>query len=861
MAVTQLSQKDYLKKYLSSGSDDKKKKKKKKVAKPSNERKTRINFSLSCQKLKLQLKRINTKTQTTIRRQSNVFFFFVNNFFKKCFDCNISTNFRFRVVDDDIDLNNMRPLDEDEVDLYNLAEDAPQIAGIIDERPDDMRTLEEFRTKKWKIMSDENGIEDIKVTAIGGGAKQLPGSPAKIQGKSGGSDMSPKAKGNKKNSNKHSDPDASPVRKYKGDSDTSPPRKSKGHSDSDTSPPRKSKGHNDSDTSPPRKSKGHSDSDTSPPRKSKGHSDSDTSPPRRSQKRVNVDKLQSRRNKKESDSDVSPPRIRKYGSEVSPKTRRSPVRKEGGTRSYSPVRKNKHDADMSPVRRSREGDLSPVRKNKLVPDLSPVRKGKHDVDLTLARKSRNGSEQSFSSSRRSPPRKMKHFDSPPRRPVRSEEYEAVAKNSRGQVTKTKTSRNLGKNSDSDSSPPRKASRSYNSPSLQSGKEGSRASSSNKSSRNIDSDYSGKSQNIERQGESNRQGKDFSQKRYSVSPSRRDISESPYRKSKRQHSPESESRKSRRNSGSDNSPHRTTKKSRFASPTQERSNSGDGGKADSEKGKAKSKMERTLDGKRAGLQDAKELKEEISSFRRREDQMFAQMADEVSGKGAAAVMRDRKTGKRRNLEEEAKQKQEEEEKMAEHREKYSRWGKGKLQEHNGLIGDYLSRAVVSWSKASCLGLALRNARWFESSWGKKFSHEISASVWDRCPPSIVIHLGSYDRLKQVEDQKENLQHALHEMSKPLARYADDEDLEQHLRNQEREGDPMLEYIRSKKTEEDTTKSKPKYKGSYLPNRFGIPPGYRWDGVDRSNGYEKKWFEHQNSRKAVDDEAYKWSTADM
>ncbi|KAJ4433875.1 hypothetical protein ANN_16188 [Periplaneta americana] len=55
-----------------------------------------------------------------------------------------------------------------------------------------------------------------------------------------------------------------------------------------------------------------------------------------------------------------------------------------------------------------------------------------------------------------------------------------------------------------------------------------------------------------------------------------------------------------------------------------------------------------------------------------------------------------------------------------------------------------RVVASWSKASRLGLALRNARWFESSWGKKFSHEISASVWDRCPPSIVMHLGSYDR---------------------------------------------------------------------------------------------------------------------
>ncbi|KAJ4434596.1 hypothetical protein ANN_23158 [Periplaneta americana] len=64
----------------------------------------------------------------------------------------------------------------------------------------------------------------------------------------------------------------------------------------------------------------------------------------------------------------------------------------------------------------------------------------------------------------------------------------------------------------------------------------------------------------------------------------------------------------------------------------------------------------------------------------------------------------------------------------------------------------SPAVASRSKASCLGLALRNARCFESSWGKKFSHEISASVWDRCPPSIVMHLGSYDsnqRIKKYE----------------------------------------------------------------------------------------------------------------
>lgn len=55
--------------------------------------------------------------------------------------------------------------------------------------------------------------------------------------------------------------------------------------------------------------------------------------------------------------------------------------------------------------------------------------------------------------------------------------------------------------------------------------------------------------------------------------------------------------------------------------------------------------------------------------------------------------------------------------------------------------------------------------------------------------------------------------------------------------------------------------PKYEGSFMPNRFGIKPGHRWDGVDRSNGYEKRWFEAQNAKVARQEEAYKWSTSDM
>lgn len=60
------------------------------------------------------------------------------------------------------------------------------------------------------------------------------------------------------------------------------------------------------------------------------------------------------------------------------------------------------------------------------------------------------------------------------------------------------------------------------------------------------------------------------------------------------------------------------------------------------------------------------------------------------------------------------------------------------------------------------------------------------------------------LKQVEDREEKLKDDLYEMSKPLARYADDVDLDKRLREQEREGDPMLEYIKQKQIKEGKRK---------------------------------------------------------
>ena len=57
-------------------------------------------------------------------------------------------------------------------------------------------------------------------------------------------------------------------------------------------------------------------------------------------------------------------------------------------------------------------------------------------------------------------------------------------------------------------------------------------------------------------------------------------------------------------------------------------------------------------------------------------------------------------------------------------------------------------------------------------------------------------------------------------------------------------------------------KPMYKGPPpKPNRYGIRPGYRWDGIDRGNGFEDRLLGSLHSKGRKKEEAYKWSSADM
>merc|ERR1712112_395901 len=95
------------------------------------------------------------------------------------------------------------------------------------------------------------------------------------------------------------------------------------------------------------------------------------------------------------------------------------------------------------------------------------------------------------------------------------------------------------------------------------------------------------------------------------------------------------------------------------------------------------------------------------------------------------------------------------------------------------------------------------------------------------------------VKQVSDAGKKLDDDLYEMSKPLTRAEDDVDRDALLKEVVREDDPMLAYIKKKKEKKIGGKRRPVYQGPQPPpNRYGIRPGYRWDGVDRSNGFEKK-----------------------
>ncbi|CBQ67588.1 conserved hypothetical protein [Sporisorium reilianum SRZ2] len=114
------------------------------------------------------------------------------------------------------------------------------------------------------------------------------------------------------------------------------------------------------------------------------------------------------------------------------------------------------------------------------------------------------------------------------------------------------------------------------------------------------------------------------------------------------------------------------------------------------------------------------------------------------------------------------------------------------------------------------------------------------------------------LVQQQQRKQASAHLAAVRDQGIARRVTDTEYNQHFKDQVREDDPALAFLTKKRA---VGPQKPKYKGGWPPNRFGIAPGYRWDGVDRGNGYEKAFFERKSALARREQEARAWGQSDM
>ncbi|XP_010461011.1 PREDICTED: BUD13 homolog [Camelina sativa] len=216
-------------------------------------------------------------------------------------------------------------------------------------------------------------------------------------------------------------------------------------------------------------------------------------------------------------------------------------------------------------------------------------------------------------------------------------------------------------------------------------------------------------------------------------------------------------------------------------------------------------------RKTGLISGKDIGSEYRKKKEDEQLRFKNMDSELTGQNAEAVFRDKITGKRITKEEYLKSKQ---------------------------------KKVIEKPKEIKL------------EWGKGLAQKREAEA----------------RLQELELEKE----------KPFARTRDDPELDQMMKERVRWGDPMAHLVKKKRHETTLVDlgddEKMKESGFIIPqavpkhswltrgleaatNRYGIKPGRHWDGVDRSNGTEKKMIQKTNEKKATEIEAYLWSVADM
>ncbi|GKY90631.1 hypothetical protein MPSEU_000036600 [Mayamaea pseudoterrestris] len=141
------------------------------------------------------------------------------------------------------------------------------------------------------------------------------------------------------------------------------------------------------------------------------------------------------------------------------------------------------------------------------------------------------------------------------------------------------------------------------------------------------------------------------------------------------------------------------------------------------------------------------------------------------------------------------------------------------------------------------------------------HEARRLALQKQQDQLALNMGTKQKQALQQQQEEITKLA----SAGFARHADDDELESLRKSAIREGDPMAPQAARQSKKQFSGgggPSKRLYSGPPpKPNRFNIRPGFRWDGIDRGNGFEDKLLARQYMKQHQAEQAHMWSTRDM
>lgn len=120
-----------------------------------------------------------------------------------------------------------------------------------------------------------------------------------------------------------------------------------------------------------------------------------------------------------------------------------------------------------------------------------------------------------------------------------------------------------------------------------------------------------------------------------------------------------------------------------------------------------------------------------------------------------------------------------------------------------------------------------------------------------PEQIVSDDSSEEALANIQEGESRFFEFQRQIEQSKKKLQDENSKKEYFRE-----DPLI-LIRKKKLKE--TNQPQENRGS--PNRFGIQPGLWWDGIDRSNGYERLRYRMINQAESKAQDNYKASIANM